>query len=86
MNTERNYECKTIRLENGSRLTSVCEFNNGYSNLCVDDSCWVVVNGGRVSAYISREAMDVLMQLPHSPTLYDPYMKFIGARHQNRNF
>jgi len=75
---EHKYACTTIRLENGKKLTSVCAFNAGYSNLCVDDGCWIVIKGGNASAYIDREAMEVLMGLPHSPTLYDPYMKFIG--------
>lgn len=77
---EHLYECKTIRLENGKKLTSVCTFNNGYSNLCVDDSCWIIIGGGNPSAYISREAMEVLMGLPQSPSLFAPYMKFIGAK------
>lgn len=74
------FGCKTITLENGSRITSVCEFNNNYSHIAVDDGCWVIVNGDKVSPHIFRGAMEVLMQLPHSPTLYDPYMKFVAGK------
>lgn len=77
---EPRFECKTIRLDNGSRLTSVCEFSDGYSHIAVDDGCWIIVNGGKVSAYINRGAMEMLMQLPHSPSLHSPYMSFIAGR------
>lgn len=79
---EPSFVCRTVRLDNGARLTSVCMFNNGLSHIAVDDACWVIINAGKVTAYINRDAMEMLMRLPHSPNLYEPYMDFVRGRTQ----
>lgn len=55
---------KTITLENGSEFEVVAFFNNDYSKIVVDDSCYLIVNGNRVSQHIFDKAIEVLKILP----------------------
>lgn len=57
-------ETKTITLENGSEFEVVAFFNNDYSKIVADDSCYLIVNGDRLSPYIFDKAIEVLKVLP----------------------
>lgn len=52
------------RLEN---WRIVAELSRGYSHIAVDDHCYVLLNGGRMSAWWFREALDILRTLPENP-------------------
>ena len=73
-----------IRLANGSRATYVAEFNNKYSHIIVDDNCWVLVNGddgaAEFSAWIFKEAKEILDQLPVMPSEYKPFVDYINSK------
>jgi hypothetical protein len=45
----------------------VAELNNGFSHIAVDDHCYVLLNGGELSPWWFREALDVLRTLPKDP-------------------
>lgn len=68
----------TWEVKNFNNRVTVCKFNNGYSHISVDGSCWVILNGGNPSPYIFEEAAKILKQLPSKPTDYLPYTNFIG--------
>jgi len=57
-------ETKTITLENGSEFEVVAFFNSDYSKIVADDSCYLIVNGDRLSPYIFDKAIEVLKMLP----------------------
>jgi len=63
---------------------SLVEFNDGYSHICVDDHCYMVVNGDEESGYdysarIFPEAAQLLKELPDSPDHYEPYKKWMES-------
>jgi hypothetical protein len=68
------FKVQKVTLQTGSKITSVVEFNNGYSHIVVDDGCWVVVNGGMFASWIFPKALDILKKLPSNPYDYKPYM------------
>lgn len=45
----------------------VCELNDGYSHIAVDDGCYVLLNGGKPSAWWFPEALQALKGLPADP-------------------
>jgi hypothetical protein len=57
-------ETKTITLENGSEFEVVAFFNNDYSKIVADDSCYLIVNGNRVTQHIFDKAIEVIKVLP----------------------
>lgn len=73
---------KSIKLNSGSEVISVAEFNDKYSNIIVDDHCWCIVNDGRMSNYIFPEAMKILKKLSDSPDKYKPYIKYLKQRNK----
>ena len=58
----------SIRLHNGSDVTTVAVLNEGYSHIGIDDHCYVVINGkdgeANFSSHIFREAHEILLLLP----------------------
>lgn len=69
-----------IILDNGEKATSIATLNDGYTDIIVDDGCYVIVNGGihehadpnkkgrgKFSAWIFKEALVVLKTLPENP-------------------
>ncbi len=66
------FEIKKI----GSQI-SVAQFNKGYSHIVVDDGCWIIMNGRETSSWIFDEAVQVLKQLPNSPSDYKPYTDWV---------
>lgn len=62
----------TFKLTNGEEVHPITTFNKGYSHIIVDDGCYVIVNGdpGKLgsSAWIFREALEVLKTLPIDPS------------------
>jgi hypothetical protein len=71
-----------INMESGDKAIYVAEFNNGFSHIIVDDSCWVIVNGydgeAKQSSWIFPEAKEALNKLPNSPLDYMPYIDFVN--------
>ena len=45
----------------------VCTFRDGFSHIIVDDGCYQVVNGNRISSHIDPEALAVINELPKNP-------------------
>lgn len=68
----------------GSTVIAVACFNKGYSHIAVDDNCWIVVNGDRMSPWIFAEAMEVLKTLPNKPSEYKPLADFRRTRQSAR--
>lgn len=68
-----------VKRKDGSfyKELSVIQFNDGYSHIIIDDGCYQIVNGDKVSSHIFSEARDVLAQLPNPRELQhsDEYMK-----------
>jgi hypothetical protein len=66
-----------------STITSVCEFNNGTSNVCIDGDCWVVAMGIAKKQFVTHlvgAAMEVLKKLPTTPATYKPYQKYLKTK------
>lgn len=42
---------------------SLAQFNNGYSHIIMDDGCYQIVNGNKISSHIFAEAWAVMKQL-----------------------
>lgn len=61
---------KKITLENGVKVTSLAEFNDGNSHFIEDDHCYVLVNRDPetdrfgMSPHLFAEALKVLRKLP----------------------
>lgn len=74
-----------FKVENIGNHVSVAELNDGYTHICVDDSCWIIVNETKKTdmeyqPWIFPEATEVLKQLPSNPNQYEPYINFIQNR------
>jgi len=70
---------KTIwEMKRVNGISTVCQFNDGYSHIGIDDHCWLVLNGGKKSAWIFPEAVAILKALPSSPDEYQPWRDFVG--------
>ena len=74
------FRVEDISMKGGGIAVSVATFNDGYSNIIADDNCWVIVNGGKMSEWIFREAMEVLKQLPNTPSEYKPYINYLNRK------
>ena len=59
-----------IEREDGSvyKATSYVSFNG--SNIIIDNNCWQIVSGNKVTSHISAKAVEVLKQLPSNPKDY----------------
>ena len=44
--------------------TAHAQFNKGYSFIILDDGCYQIVNGNKISSHIFPEALEVLKTLP----------------------
>lgn len=77
------FEVKEIKCKSsGKTRTSIAEFNEGFSHICVDDHCYILVNGidgnHEPVYHWHEEAVSVLKKLPDTPYNYQPYKDFYG--------
>ena len=70
------FDVREVETYRGSTVVSVAQFNEGDSHIVVDGSCWVVMNNGNFTPWVSKEAAKILKQLPASPKEYGPYKRF----------
>lgn len=67
-----------VKTHTGGAVLAVAEFNGGYSRIVVDDGCWAVMNGDRLSPHVFAEAAEELRRLPASPRDYTPWREAVG--------
>lgn len=72
----KNIKCNTTNIT----YTSIAQFNEGFSHICVDDHCYILVNGmdGNYTPVYHwfPEAVRILKILPDTPDNYPPYKDF----------
>lgn len=78
-------EVKELKDKSGITYTSIAQFNDNFSHICVDDHCYTLVNGNdelgyKKSYHLFDEAIKVLKQLPDSPNDYEPYKSFYNLK------
>lgn len=66
-----NFKKIEVKRKDGSFYValSIIQFNEGYSNIIIDDGCYQIINGYQVSSHIFPEARDVLAKLPNPKEL-----------------
>lgn len=70
------FDVREVETWKGNTVISVARFG-GDCYIVVDGSCWVVMNKGNFTPWVSREAAEILKQLPASPKEYGPYKRYI---------
>lgn len=66
-----NFQKIEVKRNDGSVYAelSVAQFNYCCSHIIIDDGCYQIVNGDKVSSHIFAEARDVLAKLPNPKEL-----------------
>jgi len=72
------FDVREVETWKGNTVVSVAQFNGGDSHIIVDGSCWVVMQKGNFTPWVSKEAAAILKQLPASPKQYGPYKRFVS--------
>ena len=61
-----HYPSIKIKRDDGTEFETkaIRSFNDGYSHIIIDDGCYQIVNGDKVSSHVFPEALDILKMLP----------------------
>jgi len=81
---------RKITLDNGAKVESVAEFNDGNSHIIEDDHCYVLVNRDKddrfaMSPWLFPEALRVLRKLPIPKPFLTEAVKSRLAEETTRN-